>query len=116
MQIMRRGNNRSGRGRHRNMYNLTGIPGWVRFGESPGYSGGRAGLGPCAAYLQKTGQMPDFIQDLYQENPEVSAYWSRFPVAEAPLGKDERKQLLVDRMKQLEEEISDIKRKIKELR
>jgi hypothetical protein len=41
---MRRGN--------RNMYNLTGQPGWMRLGYSPGWVGRSAsGLGPCAEYL-----------------------------------------------------------------
>jgi hypothetical protein len=43
---------------HRNMYNLTGQPGWMRLGYSPGWSGrSRSGLGPCAEYLV-TGRWP----------------------------------------------------------
>lgn len=37
---------------HRNMYYATGLPGWMRFGFSPGWAGrSPAGLGPCATYL-----------------------------------------------------------------
>lgn len=44
--------------RHRNMYYLTGQPGWMRFGFSPGWLGrSPSGLGPCAQFLL-TGQMP----------------------------------------------------------
>ncbi|MGB9619416.1 MAG: DUF5320 domain-containing protein, partial [Armatimonadota bacterium] len=44
--------------RHRNMYYLTGLPGFVRFGYSPGWVGrSPSGLGPCAQYLL-TGQWP----------------------------------------------------------
>ena len=44
--------------RHRNMYYLTGLPGWMRFGYSPGWVGrSPSGLGPCAEYLM-TGQWP----------------------------------------------------------
>lgn len=44
--------------RHRNMYNLTGQPGWMRFGFSPGWVGrSPSGLGPCAQWLL-TGQAP----------------------------------------------------------
>lgn len=44
--------------RHRNMYYLTGLPGWMRFGYSPGWVGrSPSGLGPCAQYLT-TGQWP----------------------------------------------------------
>lgn len=38
--------------RHRNMYYLTGQPGWMRFGCSPGWVGrSPSGLGPCAQFL-----------------------------------------------------------------
>ena len=34
------------------MYELTGLPGWMRFGYSPGWEGrSPSGLGPCAEYL-----------------------------------------------------------------
>ncbi|MCL6520610.1 MAG: DUF5320 domain-containing protein [Armatimonadetes bacterium] len=46
--------------RYRNMYYLTGLPGWMRFGYSPGWVGRSAtGLGPCAEYLI-TGRWPTF--------------------------------------------------------
>lgn len=42
----------------RNMYRLTGLPGWMRFGYSPGWAGrSSSGLGPCAEYLT-TGRWP----------------------------------------------------------
>jgi len=44
--------------RWRNMYYLTGQPGWMRFGFSPGWIGrSPTGLGPCAQYLL-TGRWP----------------------------------------------------------
>ncbi|HET6455466.1 MAG TPA: DUF5320 domain-containing protein [Armatimonadota bacterium] len=44
--------------RHRNMYYLTGQPGWMRFGCSPGWVGrSPSGLGPCAQFLM-SGQQP----------------------------------------------------------
>ncbi len=43
---------------HRNMYYLTGQPGWMRLGHSPGWAGrSRSGLGPCAEYVL-TGRWP----------------------------------------------------------
>jgi hypothetical protein len=40
------------RNRHRRMFELTGLPGWMRFGSSPGWEGrSPSGLGPCAEYL-----------------------------------------------------------------
>jgi len=40
------------------MYTATGLPGWMRFGYSPGWVGRSPnGLGPCAQFLT-TGQWP----------------------------------------------------------
>lgn len=47
--------------RRRNMYYATGLPGWVRFGYSPGWGG----PGPCAQFLL-TGQWP---------TPQTAAWW-----------------------------------------
>ncbi len=43
---------------NRNMYYATGLPGFMRFGYSPGWQGRSfSGLGPCAEYLT-TGMWP----------------------------------------------------------
>jgi hypothetical protein len=48
------------------MYYATGLPGWMRFGFSPGWIGrSPTGLGPCASYFM-TGQWP---------TPQAQAYW-----------------------------------------
>ena len=40
------------RNRHRWIYHMTGLPGWMRFGFSPGWMGrSPSGLGPAAQYL-----------------------------------------------------------------
>ena len=63
-----------GRG-HRWMYRLTGLPGWMRFGYSPGWSGmSPTGLGPGATYLT-TGQWP---------TPQAQAYWEAMQAGQAP--------------------------------
>jgi len=52
--------------RNRWMYYATGLPGWMRFGFSPGWIGrSPTGLGPCASYFM-TGQWP---------TPQAQAYW-----------------------------------------
>ena len=52
--------------RNRWMYYATGLPGWMRFGFSPGWVGrSPTGLGPGASYLM-TGQWP---------TPQAQAYW-----------------------------------------
>ena len=57
---------------HRWMYYATGLPGWMRFGFSPGWLGySPTGLGPCAEYLM-TGQWP---------TPQMAAAWQAGPWA-----------------------------------
>ena len=61
--------------RRRNMYNMTGMPGWMRFGYSPGWVGRSAsGLGPGAEYLM-TGQWP---------NPAMAAAWQGMQAGQQP--------------------------------
>jgi len=60
---------------NRNMYYLTGLPGWMRFGYSPGWVGrSPTGLGPAANYLM-TGQWP---------TPQAQAYWQSMQSGQAP--------------------------------
>lgn len=60
---------------NRYMYYLTGLPGWMRFGFSPGWLGrSPTGLGPAASYLM-TGQWP---------TPQAKAYWEAMQEGQAP--------------------------------
>lgn len=60
---------------NRYMYYLTGLPGWMRLGFSPGWLGRSAtGLGPCANYLMSA-QWP---------TPQAQAYWQDMQAGQAP--------------------------------
>jgi len=62
-------------GGHRWMYYATGLPGWMRFGFSPGWIGrSPTGLGPCASYMM-TGSWP---------TPQAQAYWQGMQSGQAP--------------------------------
>jgi len=62
-------------GGYRWMYQLTGLPGWMRFGFSPGWVGrSPTGLGPCASYLLY-GTWP---------TPQAQAYWQAYSSGAAP--------------------------------
>lgn len=62
--------------RRRNKYYATGLPGWMRFGYSPGWVGRSPnGLGPCAQYLT-TGQWPTAAM--------ASAWQGMAPAVSAP--------------------------------
>jgi hypothetical protein len=64
------------------MYYATGLPGWMRFGFSPGWVGrSPTGLGPCATYLT-TGAWPV---------PQTGTY----PGRQMPLSQMGRNQELV---------------------
>ena len=61
--------------RRRNMYYMTGLPGWMRFGYSPGWVGRSAsGLGPGAEYMM-TGQWP---------TPQMAAAWQGMQGGQMP--------------------------------
>jgi hypothetical protein len=63
------------RNRHRRMYELTGLPGWMRFGYSPGWMGrSPSGLGPCAEYL-RAGRWP---------TPQMDRAWKEGQVPYSP--------------------------------
>lgn len=105
-----RGRRSSDRGRYRRMYELTGVPGWIRFGTMQGGRSGR-GLGPCAEYLQRIGKFDEFLKDFAAKNPgftSISGDFDKTP--------DHEKNLISDQIRFLEEELKDLKKKLKELR
>lgn len=55
------------------MYYLTGTPGWMRFGYSPGWAGrSPTGLPPTAQYSMQTGQVPQPIPYPVQPSAQAS--------------------------------------------
>lgn len=96
----------------RNMYRLTGLPGWMRFGYSPGRAGrSPSGLGPCAEYLM-TGRW---------SNPEMAQAWQAGPAAGFAagagfVGGPERElELLRSRADFLSCQLDAVRRRIEEL-
>lgn len=114
------------RNRYRWMYYMTGLPGWMRYGFSPGWVGrSPTGLGPAAQYLTsgtwptsqmnyawQQGQvpfspMPGFPQPGYP-NPYD-------PWGAAPLTPEQELNILKAEAEQLEDELAGIEKRIKEL-
>jgi len=108
------------------MYNLTGLPGWMRFGFSPGWIGrSPTGLGPAAQYLMygtwptpqmnyawQQGQipfspMPGFPQPGFQTPYD--------PWGAAELTPEQELNILKSEAEQLEDELDGIEKRIKEL-
>ncbi len=62
---------------YRWMYYATGLPGWMRFGYSPGWAGrGGPGRGPCAYYAM-TGRWPGIQPPSTTPEAEVAALKSQ---------------------------------------
>ena len=80
--------------RRRNMFNLTGQPGWMRFSYSPGWIGRSAtGLGPCAQILMSGDQLP-------------------FQNTQTTINSESRLDFLKNQMSILENQLSEIKSQI----
>ena len=93
----------------RNMYYLTGIPGWMRFGYSPGWGG----MPPGAQYLQATGQVGQFANWLgYAGAPTMVGGW---PYYGAPLSRDQELQNLRAQKGALERQLEALAKRLEEL-
>lgn len=114
------------RNRYRRMYELTGLPGWMRFGYSPGWQGRTgSGLGPCAQYLTQ-GMWP---------TPQMNDAWARgrvpfspapgFPMPQfatpydpwgaAELTPEQELDFLQEEARHIRDELSAIEQRIREL-
>ena len=111
---------------HRNMYYMTGLPGWMRFGYSPGWVGrSPTGLGPAAQYLMtgtwptpqmqaawQTGQVP-YTQGGGFPMPGFATPYDPWGVAQFP--PEQELQMLQGQAEILEDELDGIKKRIGEL-
>lgn len=114
------------RNRYRWMYQLTGLPGWMRFGFSPGWIGrSPMGLGPAAQYMMygtwPTPQM-DYAwqQGQVPFSPMPGFPRPGFPTPYDPWGAaeltpEEELNFLKAEAEQLEDELAGIEERIKEL-
>jgi len=114
------------RNRHRWMYQLTGLPGWMRFGFSPGWIGrSPTGLGPAAQYLMY-GTWPTPQMNYAWEHGQIPfAPMPGFPLPGFPtpydpwgaaeLNPEEELNFLKAEAEQLEDEISAVEKRIKQL-
>jgi len=95
------------------MYYLTGLPGWMRFGYSPGWIGrSPTGLPPAAQYLTQTGQMPQFGSWIQQQAPAVAPV---APIGMPAMPKEQEISMLESQAKMLGDQLEQIKKRLKEL-
>jgi hypothetical protein len=115
------------RNRHRRMFELTGQPGWMRFGYSPGWEGrSPSGLGPCAQYLM-TGHWP---------TSAMNQAWARgrvpfppapgFPIPGFPtpydpwgasvLTPEQELEILKEEARELKDELAEVENRIHDMK
>ena len=116
--------------RHRYMYYMTGLPGWMRFGFSPGLLGrSPTGLPPTAQWLMQSGLLPQYMQWLQSQatqmvppaaQPQVPPTGTPAP---GPFGtpfaptysKEQEKQMLEQQVQMLESQLEAIRTRLEEL-
>ena len=124
-----------GRGRrNRWMYNMTGLPGWMRFGYSPGWvDRSPDGLPPMVQWLQSSGLLPQYQEYLQtmQQSQGGPTPGNIPPGAQAPtiprtagvpfspfqseLSKEQEIQMLEQQADFLSKQLDQIKTRLKEL-
>ena len=93
---------------HRNMYYLTGLPGWMRFGFSPGWGT----LPPGAQYLM-TGTWPTWQANYAWQNMPQQAPFDPWGVSQLDPGQE--LQILRQQAQALRSELQQIERRLQEL-
>jgi len=106
--------------RYRWMFYLTGLPGWLRFGFSPGWIGrSPTGLPPTAQWLIQSGLLPQFMQYLQTQAPVTPMLPPVTPQAPVPLAptysKEQEKQFLEQQVKMLESQLEALRKRLEEL-
>ena len=101
------------------MYYLTGLPGWMRFGYSPGWIGrSPTGMPPCVQYLSQIGQIPQFASWMQQQTPvtpvvapaTVSVGAQTMPKEQEIAMLESQAQMLGDQLEQLKKRLEELKK------
>ncbi len=96
------------------MYHMTGLPGWMRFGFSPGWVGrSPSGLPPAAQYLMQTEQTQQFMD--FMGAPQTPLYQGS-PMSTQPMTKEQEIVMLEDQMEMIEQQLEQIKKRLDELK
>ena len=104
---------------YRHMYYATGMPGWMRFGYSPGWGG----MPPGAAYMM-TGQWPtpqaeDYWQAMQSEQPIYPGWGYSSPGYQPPRGpmvsQEQELEFLKNQAEFLKQQMEHIDKRIKKL-
>ena len=107
------------------MYYLTGMPGWIRFGYSPGWVGrSPTGLPPTAQWIMQSGLLPQYLSYLQTTAPAVPPAGVP-PTPRAPtvpampfaptLTKEQERQMLEQQVTALEAQLDAMRKRLEEL-
>ena len=96
--------------RYRWMFYLTGLPGWLRFGFSPGWIGrSPTGLPPTAQWILQSGLLPQYMQWIQTVSPAA-------PYLIVPqMSKEQERQILEQQAKALESQLEALRKRLEEL-
>lgn len=93
------------------MYNLTGLPGWMRFGYSPGWLGrSQTGLPPTAEWLMSSGLLPQFRQ--YMATGVAPPFLPPTAPTGAPLTREQEMQMLEQQAKAIETQLEATRKRL----
>lgn len=95
--------------RHRRMYYATGMPGWLRFGYSPGW----LGRSPAAQWIVSSGALPQYQEYLGMPSFPTTAPWT---LGTASLTKEQEREMLEHQARNIELQIANVKRRLDEVR
>jgi len=92
--------------RHRYLFYLTGLPGWIRFGFSPGWQG----IPPTAQYFMQSGQLqlPQFMGYAPTSMPNM--------MPSTTMTKEQEVAILEQQVRILEQQIKAVEERIRQLK
>ena len=96
--------------RYRWMFYLTGLPGWLRFGFSPGWIGrSPTGLPPTAQWILQSGLLPQYMQWIQTVSPAAT-----YPIV-PQMSKEQERQILEQQVKALESQLEALRKRLEEM-
>lgn len=100
--------------RWRRMYYLTGLPGWMRFGYSPGWADrSPTGLPPTAEWVISSGLLPQYQEYL---RATTGAPFPTAPSTGPPLTKEQEIQMLEEQARAIESQLNALRTRLEELK
>ena len=100
------------------MYYLTGLPGWIQWGYSPGWVGiSPTGLPPYAQYLSQIGHIPQFASWIQQQQtPITPVVPTNVPVGAQTMQNEQEIAKLESQAQMLRDQLEQLKKRLEELK